>query len=196
MKPRGVITGIIAGLIFIFIYVFLEMSIMFSLIITFVIFIAANVITKPASDEIEWVTTGLTKREADRIIKEGYGKVSKIKKAAYKINDEEIQKITLEVASAAKDIFVNFEKDPKDIKMARKFLTYYLDTTVKIVIQYVEIEKTSSLSMNETKTKVHSTLVTIRESFIQQLEKLLVDDVMNLDAEIELLVKTLEMESF
>ncbi|MEZ4652606.1 MAG: 5-bromo-4-chloroindolyl phosphate hydrolysis family protein [Candidatus Eisenbacteria bacterium] len=93
-------------------------------------------------------------------------------------------------------IYENFERDPKDIKTAGQFLSYYTDTTVRIIERYIELSghDVADRDIQSTLTKVESILGQIDRAFEKQLAKLLRDDALDLESEIRLLEKTLEAE--
>ncbi len=132
-----------------------------------------------------------------KTIFEGKKKVSKIRSGGNVIRKPEARTMILEICSLADEIFKNFEKDPADIKAAKKFLNYYLDATVNIVEKYKELSR-QNLTSNESKEaldKSDAVLETIRNAFKKELEKLLTNDIMDLDAEISLLEQTFKMEN-
>ncbi|NLY17950.1 MAG: 5-bromo-4-chloroindolyl phosphate hydrolysis protein, partial [Clostridiaceae bacterium] len=94
------------------------------------------------------------------------------------------------------DIFDDFVRDPKDIKIARRFTLYYLDTTERIVTKYYQLSNVPYLSDDAKATlkNVESTLVMIKDTFRKQLKKLTENDVMDLDAEIKVLRNTIKQE--
>ena len=87
-------------------------------------------------------------------------------------------------------------KSIKDIKRARQFVNYYLDSTVKIVTRYVELSNTQVITPETEKSlkKVEELMRTVKVSFEHQLQQLLEDDLLDLDTEVEVLKKTLKME--
>jgi 5-bromo-4-chloroindolyl phosphate hydrolysis protein len=102
----------------------------------------------------------------------------------------------LEICATANDIFDEFVKDPKDVKRARRFILYYLDTTERIVSKYYQLGKTPYLSDDAKKTlkNVENTLDLIKDTFRKQLKKLTENDVMDLDAEVKVLQNTIKQE--
>ena len=80
--------------------------------------------------------------------------------------------------------------------MARGFLTYYLDAAARIVAGYEQLvaRASSSPEVRKTWTKPESSLPGIQRAFDSQLESLLQLDLLDLDSEIALLDKTVQME--
>lgn len=139
---------------------------------------------------------GISASEAKRVINESTNKVKEIRAMTMKVRNNQVAEEIRDICKSAMDIIDNFKKDPKDIKKAKQFINYYLDSTVKIVTRYVELSETKNITPEIEKSlkKVEGILQTIRESFEKQLEKLLQDDLLDLDVEVEVLERTMRLE--
>ncbi len=135
-------------------------------------------------------------KKLDDTLKEGQMKLREMRSYTSKIRDYRVRKKANGVYQAASDIFENFKDDPRDIKKARQFLNYYFDSAITILKKYIELKdkKIDSPELEETLSKVESTLDTVKAAFELQLAKLQENDVMDLDIEIEVLKKTLQAE--
>lgn len=139
---------------------------------------------------------GISASEAKRVINESTSKVKEIRAMTMKVRNNQVAEEIRDICKSAMDIIENFKKDPKDIKKAKQFINYYLDSTVKIVTRYVELSETKNITpeIDKSLKKVEGILQTIRESFERQLEKLLQDDLLDLDVEVEVLERTMRLE--
>ncbi|HPB81116.1 MAG TPA: 5-bromo-4-chloroindolyl phosphate hydrolysis family protein [Spirochaetota bacterium] len=139
---------------------------------------------------------GISASEAKRVISESTSKVKEIRAMTMKVRNNQVAEEIRDICKSAMDIIENFKKDPKDIKKAKQFINYYLDSTVKIVTRYVELSETKNITpeIDKSLKKVEGILQTIRESFERQLEKLLQDDLLDLDVEVEVLERTMRLE--
>jgi 5-bromo-4-chloroindolyl phosphate hydrolysis protein len=139
---------------------------------------------------------GISAQDAHRIITQCTDKVREIRAMTMRIKDNRVAEEVRGICKAAQDIIENFRKDPKDIKRARQFVNYYLDSTVKIVTRYVELSNKQVITPDTEKSlkKVEELMQSVKLSFEKQLEMLLEDDLMDLDTEVEVLKKTLKME--
>lgn len=200
---RSRIAGLVALANFVFFYFLKDYSFLRSAVVAMTTFIAALLIMviffrrKEGGEAKPADVSDLSPEGVKRIVEEGRRKAGEIFSLSLKIPDREVRQKVQDLCDISKKIFDVFQKDPKDIKKGKQFLFYYLDSTIKVVKQYVEI------SGREVKTpdavsalkKVEDTLDLIKKGFESQLAKLLEDDVMDLDAEISLLEKTLKMEN-
>jgi 5-bromo-4-chloroindolyl phosphate hydrolysis protein len=142
--------------------------------------------------------TGIDKKKLADTLEEGRLRLREMRSYTSKIRDYRVRKKANGVYQAASDIFENFKDDPRDIKKARQFLNYYFDSAITILKKYIELKdkkiKIDSPELEETLSKVESTLDTVKTAFEKQLAKLQENDVMDLDIEIEVLKKTLQAE--
>lgn len=98
------------------------------------------------------------------------------------------------ICDSANQIFGIFETDPAKAPLARGFVQYTLDRTAAIVERYRDLSSRRLASAQETLAKTESLLSTIDDSFKQQINRLLAEDVADLDSEIEVLKTRLEIE--
>jgi 5-bromo-4-chloroindolyl phosphate hydrolysis protein len=145
--------------------------------------------------EVELGRQGITPEMVQQAIAEGRRKTREIDAIGAKVKSTSVKKKIEAITDVCERIFQDFEKDPKDIKAARQFLQYYLDATIKILQRYSDLEEHADLSkdLSASLAKVESLLDTIHTAFEKQLAKLLEDDVMDLDVEMDLLEKTMKM---
>lgn len=126
----------------------------------------------------------------------GKDRIAEIDKLLEKIKDPSVREKVLEIREYVVKIFENFKNDPEDIKISRQFLSYYLDTTIKIIRKYIDLssQKVISVELKESLQRVDSILSQIIEAFAKHHDKLIQNDIMDLDAEITVMEKTMKME--
>jgi len=129
-------------------------------------------------------------------LKEGRQKVMKLRYVARNINDMDVRQKVEKIGDVVEATFESFKKDPKDIKTARPFLNYHLDSAITVINRYTELSRSDADSpkKKETLEKAETLLSTIENAFSRHLEKLAENDVMDLDIEIEVLRKTLKAD--
>jgi 5-bromo-4-chloroindolyl phosphate hydrolysis protein len=196
---RQIILSVITSFaVFILFYSFFEVNAILSFIFAIAGFLGSFLVFSPKKfdpklEQLEKVH-GITSRQLKKVLKDGSNKIAVMKKAAQKINDEKIRNKVSNICQITDKIFKNFEHDPKDIKVSRQFLNYYLDATIKIIKQYVFLLEKKPDAENQTLKKVEKVMNRIESAFENQLCRLYEDDFMDLDAEISVLDKTIEME--
>jgi 5-bromo-4-chloroindolyl phosphate hydrolysis protein len=140
---------------------------------------------------------GTPELDADAIqqmLLEGQKKTDDIAKAAKKVKDAEFVTGVSSIVATSHQILEYLAKNPARVKRARKFLSYYLDTTLFIVDGYAEVESSNDSEIVASRDKMKGILSTIQQAFDKQLAVLLRNDVMDMDVEIEVLKSTLKSE--
>ncbi len=136
---------------------------------------------------------GISPQQLKKIIAGGKQKVKKLRAFADNITEGDIKSGIEKVSESAERIFQNFQKDPKDIKAARQFITYYLDAVINVLTQYTSLPETAP-GKKKFQAKVLDLLNTASTSFEKQLARLYEDDYLNLDTEMSVLEKALKSE--
>lgn len=193
---RGIISGIIGGAVFILSSVLVGFNFLISAILAVGAYIAGTFILHEKEEIDVHLSGGVTQAMLEETLAEGYKKLKILKEFRKKIFNETVGKKIDAIADVIDRIFENFKKDPKDIKAARQFLSYYLDSTLKIVDKYIDLSGrgVKSSDLVQSLAKVEELLDTIYHAFEKQLEILVKDDVMDLDTELKLLESTIKME--
>jgi 5-bromo-4-chloroindolyl phosphate hydrolysis protein len=195
----GVLSGVIGGGLFLVFFFFIQMSLLPSLLLGLAGFGGAYLFIyafrpKP---RIEFnIGEGITPQLLETTMKEGGEKIGVLIDCAKNINNPLVREKIGRIVDVIKGIFTNFEKDPKDIKQAKQFLSYYLDTSIKIVKKYRDLsaQNVRSPEIAATLSKAELMLDSIEKAFEKQHARLLRDDAMDLDTEIETLEKTFNAE--
>lgn len=192
---RGVKAGVFGVAVFL-ICLLIRLPLLTSLLIGGGVF-AMRMFLFPAKDKgAELVSPGVTRAELNAVLTEGAAKVRAIRNAGRLADKIEVRQEVEGIAQIADAIFADFKRDPKDIKAARKFLTYYLDATERIMVRYHELSTGygKSQAAIEMLAKVERTLPLIRATYEKILQKTLEDDFLDLDVELKVLESTIKME--
>jgi len=141
-------------------------------------------------------STGVSAEQVSRIIRDGERKVASMRRQARRIDDRSVRDKVRSIAEVAERIFADLREDPKDVRAARRFLEYYLDATLLVVERYVDLSSKGSQSadVQQVLGKFGDLLDTIQSTFEKQLDRLLRDDVLDLDTDITVLKQMMEME--
>lgn len=133
--------------------------------------------------------------ESEKTVREGIEKLRNIRNLTLKITSNDVAKEIQDICKTGADIFEYIRKNPDDLKKARQFINYYLDTTEKIVNRYVELSaaKDKSSDVDASLKKVEETLASIDATYKKQLNNLLEDDILDLNTEIKVLETTMKM---
>ncbi|MCF7972145.1 MAG: 5-bromo-4-chloroindolyl phosphate hydrolysis family protein [Methylococcaceae bacterium] len=146
----------------------------------------------PRQEKMVTGSHGYSAAEISQTIAEAEVKISGIERANKQINNGQFNQRIQTICTHAREIVGLLEEDPGDIRRARKFLNIYLDGAFKVTEGYADMHrKHQSEQLTENFDHV---LQTIESVFIEQKQKLLEDDVLDLDVQIEVLTAQLKHE--
>lgn len=170
-------------------------SFLFAMIASLGIFMVSWFLLSPRKKEEE--NSLVSSKLQEEILSMGKRNVQEMAVWVAQIKDPQVRAHAERILSLARKILKDVERDPKDIPLAKSFLNYHVQAVAKIMRQYVELTEKSSeeSSVRETLHRVESSLQQIKLAFEQQYEKLLANDVLDLDAELKVLEQTIQMET-
>ena len=127
--------------------------------------------------------------EVNEMLKEGFEYIRQIREANDAIPGFEVSEKLEQLEEIIGKIFLHVEKHPKKLPEIRKFMQYYLPTTLKLVNAYREYEEQSLQGENidQIKREICETLDTINVAFSNLLDNLFEDDAMDVISDISVL---------
>lgn len=179
------------------------LSIPLALLTGFGGFIAGSLVFRPITGKKKELPDysridGVTHEIHEQALREGRLKLSKLRAYTDRIQDRSIQIKARNIGLLTEKILDTIEKDPKDLKPSRSFLNYYLDAVLKILNQYNEMstQKIGSKDVEQLIVKVDGTLTALEQACEKHLKRLMENDLLDLDTELTVLQRTIEMEGF
>ncbi|MCI5839484.1 MAG: 5-bromo-4-chloroindolyl phosphate hydrolysis family protein [Peptoniphilaceae bacterium] len=135
-------------------------------------------------------------KEYELTLKKGKEYIEEINSLKEKIKDREFFEEVIKLKTTVSNIFENVKKHPDGIYALRKFMDYYLPTSIKLIDSFIEFEKTNiedegiKNSMNEIK----GTINTINDAFENLLAQLYEDKTIDVKTDIDTLNLLLKQE--
>jgi 5-bromo-4-chloroindolyl phosphate hydrolysis protein len=118
-------------------------------------------------------------------LKQAYGRLRGIDAAARNIAVSEFGERLTRITDIGRDILAEIERDPRDAARARRFLNLYLDSAEKVTRQYAQTHR--QLRSRPLEQNFRQLLVDMEQNFADQHKKLLENDELALDVDIEVL---------
>jgi 5-bromo-4-chloroindolyl phosphate hydrolysis protein len=115
-----------------------------------------------------------------------------IERANDRIRNTELNKRLERICEVADNILADIAADPRDFRRARKFLNVYLDGVLQVTQDYAKTHQQSH--SGELEQNFRNVLDTVETVFQEQRQKLLEEDVFDLDVKIEVLTTQLKRE--
>lgn len=134
--------------------------------------------------------------ELDKMIDDGKKAVSEMRRLDDAIADEKISADIRRLEDVCQQIFRQVKAEPSKLPQIRKFMDYYLPTTLKILNAYDRMDSTgvSGENITGTKEKVENIMGTIVTAFERQLDGLFGADAMDISTDISVLETMLARE--
>lgn len=136
--------------------------------------------------------------EVDKIIDEGREYLKKLRAADDAIPDEALSEDIARMERASADIFRFIADHPEKAPQIRKFMNYYLPTTLKLLNSYQRLSQQSVKGENITSTlfNIAGMMHTVADAFEKQLDALFSEEAMDISADITVFETLLKQEGF
>ncbi len=137
-------------------------------------------------------THGFSVEEISKIIEGAGNIILNIENANNRIRNLEFNTRIDRICDTARNIIDELEANPSAIRRTRKFLLIYLDSTNKVTTGYANTHLQADIP--ELEQNFRNVLDSIEAEFKAQKEKLLQEDLFDLDVQIDVLAKQLKHE--
>ena len=151
----------------------------------------ARLFCRDVTEEVEIpeepVTTG--NPELDKMIADGEGAIKAMRALNDSIQDETISGQIDRQEEVSARIFQYVKDNPAKLPQIRKFMSYYLPTTIKLLTAYDQMSRQGVAGQNITGTmeKVEGMMSSIVLAFEKQLDSLFGDEAMDISTDITVL---------
>ena len=127
--------------------------------------------------------------ELDKMIKDGRLAIAEMKRLDENIEDEKISADIRKLELVSQKIFDQVKADPAKLSQIRRFMDYYLPTTLKLLNAYDRMAATgvSGENIDTTKQRVEGMMSTIVTAFEKQLDSLFGADALDISTDITVL---------
>ena len=161
-----------------------------------VVGVVARLFCRDTVEEVpeEPKTTG--NPELDRMIEDGKTAIAEMKRLDDNIADPTISAQIVRLQQLAGKIFAQVEQNPEKLSQIRKFMNYYLPTTLKILNAYDRMGEQGVAGENITSTmeKVEGMMDTIIKAFEKQLDNLFGAEAMDISTDMVVLENMMARE--
>lgn len=134
--------------------------------------------------------------EVDKVVEEGTDYLRRLRKADENIEDEEISDAIVRMEEISFRIFAYVCDHPQKVGQIRKFMNYYLPTTLKLLESYDRMSRQDVEGENITQSmeEIERIMHTIVLAFEKQLDALFQDEAMDISTDITVLEGMLAQE--
>lgn len=131
-----------------------------------------------------------------QIMSDAHEDMQSIYRASQQVKDSAIKEKALKLHELGNRILTYLGQNPKKISSARRFFSFYLDTGANILTKYMNLMASNpdSERVQRLTPETDRALDILHKAFMEQFNKLVQNEVMDVEADIDLLEKTLQME--
>ena len=136
-------------------------------------------------------------QQVDSVVKRGQDILQKIRQENEQIPDPGLTRIIDEIESVSGKIFRTVIEQPGKAPQIRRFMDYYLPTTLKMLSSYrvMDQRKVQGREAQELRQKIESALEVVLGAFKKQLNTLYQDDILDISTDIDVLETMLKQDS-
>ena len=124
--------------------------------------------------------------QLDETIRKGRESLKKIRALNDAIPDKKLSARLDELESLTGKIFTEVEADPKKLPQIRRFMNYYLPTTLTLLERYARLQSAAGAGENvgQAMAKIEQMVDTVVVAFRKQLDALFASEVMDITADV------------
>ena len=129
--------------------------------------------------------------------KDEYQKIlDELRRVNDEIPDEEMTDKISRLEAVSTKIFEQAKADPEKLPQMRKFMDYYLPTSLKLLNTYAELDKqgVEGENITESKHRIKRTMDTLVKAFETQLDKLFASDALDVSTDIDVMENMLRAD--
>jgi len=199
MKKRdGRILAAVLGIgIFVVLNVVLKVPFLLAAILALILHGTARKSLDPTRS-VGRVKVDFAKYDAEKrhILQEASADLRNIDTVLKQIQSPDIRTRGRRVYETGNRIIEYVTKYPEKMTIARRFFNYYLETASSILVKYLDIQKTriQTQEIRQLGERTAQALEILETAFEKQFGKLMVDEIMDIESDINLLETTLKME--
>lgn len=182
---------------FYFLFGVLRWNFLFSAVLAVLLYMALTLLLKPVRKigkvKVETLRDGEHLREK---LEEARADLKSIERSMTKIRDLELKEESERLHRTAGNILKYLEENPGKIPQARQFIDYYQDAASQLLEKYVDLQNTDLNTEDTRRLKVQTeeAIRTLNEAFENQFQKLMSEELLDMEAELQLLRQTMKME--
>lgn len=182
---------------FLFIFLGMKWHVLVAALIAVLLYFALYLFLKPVQRigrvNVEDLKGGA---ELHQLMSEAQDDMRAIYTASQTVKDEDIKHKAARLHAFGNSILNYLSQNPDKISGSRRFFSYYLDTGANILTKYMKLAGSNpdSEQVRRLTPQTSQALDHLYQAFMGQFSKLMQNELMDVEADIELLEKTLKME--
>ena len=192
-----IVSSLLASAVFLVLFLLFRWNLIVCILLCVGIYFGLFLLLKPsrriAGIDVESLPGG---EEIQKLLDDAQADLGDINQAVKAIADPAVQQDAQALYATGTGILAYLNENPDKIKLARRFFTYYLDTAAKLLTRYVDFQETElhSGEIAGILQKTAEALPVLNSAFEKQFAHLMQGELLDIEADLELLKSTLKME--
>ena len=194
-----ILSAVLALALFLILLLILRWNLILCMVLAAAVYIALSLIFKPVKRigkiEVDALSNGEFLNER---LAEAGSDYNRMQRAVSQIHEQPLLRECQDLISRAGSILKYLTDNPEKIPAARRYIDYYQETAANVLEHYAELKRTG-LATAETEKVLKSTresISTLKAAFDLQFEKLMQNELMDMEADLNLLKQTLRSEGY
>ena len=194
-----ILSAVLALALFLILLLILRWNLILCMVLAAAVYIALSLIFKPVKRigkiEVDALSNGEFLNER---LAEAGSDYNRMQRAVSQIHEQPLLRECQDLISRAGSILKYLTDNPEKIPAARRYIDYYQETAANVLEHYAEL-KSTGLATAETEKVLKSTresISTLKAAFDLQFEKLMQNELMDMEADLNLLKQTLRSEGY
>ena len=157
---------------------------------------AAKEEEKRKNDALERLKANTGNPDVDQLLTQGREMIAEIRKENDLIPDESLSAKLDDLEENCAAIFQAVYENPARAPQIRKFMDYYLPTSLKLLNTYAELDRQGIEGDNitESKRRIEQTMDTLVKAFENQLDRLFASDALDVSTDIDVMQNMLRAD--
>lgn len=182
------------AIVFLLCFLIIRIDIASSILLSFVTFLLTMISTRAkrkAYPRLD-LPSGVMEEELAGLMKQAKADMDQVLYVAKHVKSKDVADNAMALYHLGEKIMEYLQRNPHKITKARRFFGYYLDTAKDILGKYYEFEITGiqAEEVDNIELKTSSALITLQEAFRKQYIQLATNELVDIEADIDLLQKT------
>lgn len=171
----------------------LLVAVVIAVLINFAVYMLTKPVLKIGSVQVDNLRGG---EDLHQMMSDAHQDMQVIYNASQMVRDEAIKQKAVKLHALGNRILTYLGNNPERIPRARRFFTYYLDTGANILTKYMNLVASNpeSAQVQGLAPGTARAMDALHDAFVSQFNKLMQNEILDVEVDIELLEKTLKLE--
>ena len=160
------------------------------------VYLITSAVCPNVTEEVPEKPVSTGNEELDKMLAEGDRAIAEMKRLDENIQDEVISRQIVQLEQLSRQIFDQVHQAPEKLPQIRKFMNYYLPTTIKLLNAYdrMAAQNVAGENISGTLKKVEDMMETIVKAFSKQLDSLFGAEALDISTDITVLENMMARE--